>query len=119
VSPVDVRIQFGNAVRNRREKLGVSQQEFADMCELDRTYVGGVERGEPSRRGINSPLGVRYLSFASCRDATAPLNNGKIPRMSETITSTRSGSTTLRESFWKSAPGPQIHLRRRFAAPHQ
>ena len=24
----------------------MSQEEFADMCGLDRSYVGGVERGE-------------------------------------------------------------------------
>jgi transcriptional regulator with XRE-family HTH domain len=53
VSPVDVRIRFGKAVRNRRQKLGVSQEEFADMCELDRTYVGGVERGERNLSLIN------------------------------------------------------------------
>jgi transcriptional regulator with XRE-family HTH domain len=53
VSPVDVRIRFGKAVRNRRQKLGVSQEEFADMCELDRTYVGGVERGERNLSLLN------------------------------------------------------------------
>jgi transcriptional regulator with XRE-family HTH domain len=46
VSPVDVRVRFGKAVRNKRQKLGVSQEEFADMCNLDRTYIGGIERGE-------------------------------------------------------------------------
>jgi transcriptional regulator with XRE-family HTH domain len=46
VSPLDVRIRFGKAVRGRRQKLKVSQEEFADMCGLDRTYVGGIERGE-------------------------------------------------------------------------
>jgi transcriptional regulator with XRE-family HTH domain len=30
----------------KRNKLGVSQEEFADMCGLDRTYIGGIERGE-------------------------------------------------------------------------
>jgi len=38
--------RFGKAVRERRKRLGVSQEEFADMCGLDRSYVGGVERGE-------------------------------------------------------------------------
>jgi transcriptional regulator with XRE-family HTH domain len=42
----DVRIRFGRAVRSRRTSLGVSQEEFADMCGLDRTYIGGIERGE-------------------------------------------------------------------------
>jgi transcriptional regulator with XRE-family HTH domain len=29
-----------------RKKLGISQEELADSCGLDRTYIGGVERGE-------------------------------------------------------------------------
>lgn len=31
----------------------MSQEEFADMCALDRTYVGGVERGERNLSLIN------------------------------------------------------------------
>jgi hypothetical protein len=27
-------------------RWGVSQEAFADLCGLDRTYVGGIERGE-------------------------------------------------------------------------
>lgn len=37
---------FGNKVRSVRKELGWSQEEFADACELDRTYIGGIERGE-------------------------------------------------------------------------
>ena len=49
----DIRIRFGRALRRRREKLGVSQEAFADMCQLDRTYVGGIERGERNVALIN------------------------------------------------------------------
>lgn len=42
----DIRVRFGRAVRQRRQKLGVSQEAFADLCKLDRTYIGGIERGE-------------------------------------------------------------------------
>lgn len=49
----DVRIRFGKAVRRRRHRLGVSQEEFADMCRMDRTYVGGVERGERNISLVN------------------------------------------------------------------
>jgi transcriptional regulator with XRE-family HTH domain len=49
----DVRTRFGKAVRKRRQEIGVSQEEFADMCGLDRTYVGGVERGERNIGLIN------------------------------------------------------------------
>jgi transcriptional regulator with XRE-family HTH domain len=45
--------RFGKTVRARRKALGVSQEEFADMCGLDRTYVGGVERGERNLSLIN------------------------------------------------------------------
>jgi ribosome-binding protein aMBF1 (putative translation factor) len=37
---------FGLAVRQERERLGVSQDVFADMAKVHRTYVGSVERGE-------------------------------------------------------------------------
>ncbi len=42
----DIRLRFGKAVRQRRNKMRVSQEAFADLCELDRTYIGGIERGE-------------------------------------------------------------------------
>ena len=49
----DVRIRLGKALRKRRHKLGVSQEEFADMCGLDRTYMGGIERGERNVALVN------------------------------------------------------------------
>jgi transcriptional regulator with XRE-family HTH domain len=49
----DIRLRFGKAVRNRRHKLGVSQEEFADICGLDRTYIGGIERGERNVALVN------------------------------------------------------------------
>jgi len=49
----DVRVRFGKALRKRRNKLGVSQEEFADLCELDRTYIGGIERGERNVALVN------------------------------------------------------------------
>jgi transcriptional regulator with XRE-family HTH domain len=49
----DIRLRFGKAVRNLRHKLGVSQEEFADICGLDRTYIGGIERGERNVSLVN------------------------------------------------------------------
>lgn len=49
----NVRIRLGKAVRKRRHKLGVSQEEFADLCGLDRTYIGGIERGERNVSVVN------------------------------------------------------------------
>jgi transcriptional regulator with XRE-family HTH domain len=49
----DIRLRFGKAVRKRRHKLKVSQEEFADICNLDRTYIGGIERGERNVALVN------------------------------------------------------------------
>lgn len=49
----DIRVRFGRALRRRREKLGVSQEAFADICQLDRTYIGGIERGERNVALVN------------------------------------------------------------------
>lgn len=38
--------QFGLRVRELRRTQGLSQETFADKCDLDRTYIGGIERGE-------------------------------------------------------------------------
>jgi transcriptional regulator with XRE-family HTH domain len=51
--PLDIRIRFGRALRRHRQKLGVSQEAFADMCQLDRTYIGGIERGERNVALVN------------------------------------------------------------------
>lgn len=37
---------LGKTVRRLRETEGISQEELADRCDLHRTYVGSVERGE-------------------------------------------------------------------------
>ena len=50
---MDIRIRFGRALRQRRSKMGVSQEAFADLCGLDRTYVGGIERGERNVALVN------------------------------------------------------------------
>ncbi len=37
---------FGEAIRARREALGVSQEAMAERVGVHRTYMGSVERGE-------------------------------------------------------------------------
>ena len=44
-SVVDVKKQFGAAVRLRRNHLGISQEELAGRAGLHRTYISDVERG--------------------------------------------------------------------------
>jgi transcriptional regulator with XRE-family HTH domain len=44
---IDIQLQqrFGERVRKLRIAKGYSQEAFALQCELDRTYVSGIERG--------------------------------------------------------------------------
>jgi transcriptional regulator with XRE-family HTH domain len=39
-------VAFGRAVRRFRVALGISQESLADLANIHRTYIGGIERGE-------------------------------------------------------------------------
>jgi len=43
---VDALRQFGKRIRELRKRRGLSQEGLGFEAELDRTYVGSVERGE-------------------------------------------------------------------------
>ena len=42
------RKSFGRAVRNEREKLGLSQEDFAERANVHRTYISSIELGKVS-----------------------------------------------------------------------
>lgn len=37
---------FGSRLREIRLRQNLSQQQLAELSDLDRTYIGGIERGE-------------------------------------------------------------------------
>jgi transcriptional regulator with XRE-family HTH domain len=56
--------QFGKAVKELRLKKAMSQQQVADACGLDISYVGQIERGQRNptlgvMQGLASVLGVK------------------------------------------------------------
>lgn len=44
---------FGQAVRAARLEQGISQEALADLAGIDRSYMGGIERGEHNVALIN------------------------------------------------------------------
>lgn len=44
----NINYQFGNILRKYREAKGLSQSQFAELCEISRAYYGRIERGEHS-----------------------------------------------------------------------
>ena len=38
--------RFGRRLRGLRQYANLSQEEFAEKCDLDRTYISGIERGK-------------------------------------------------------------------------
>lgn len=43
--PKPITNRFGERVKVLRKQRGLSQEDFADLCNLDRTYISGIERG--------------------------------------------------------------------------
>ena len=46
-------ISIGQNIKNFRKKDHISQEELADLACIDRSYLGGVERGERNISAIN------------------------------------------------------------------
>ncbi|MCK4870021.1 MAG: helix-turn-helix transcriptional regulator [Gammaproteobacteria bacterium] len=46
-------VKVGNQIRELRTSKGLSQEAFADTIGLDRSYMGGIERGERNIASMN------------------------------------------------------------------
>lgn len=85
---------FGEAIRQIRGEIGLSQESLAEVCDLDRTYISGIERGSrnPSLTNIlkiATALGVRpadLLAGAEDLQRTSPPTR---PAVAHTTSSTR------------------------------
>jgi len=60
-----IRQEFGMAIRRRRHKLNLSQEDFAEISDIHRTYVSSIELGKVDvgigvackiARALNLPL---------------------------------------------------------------
>jgi transcriptional regulator with XRE-family HTH domain len=46
-------VEIGKKIRAIRESQGLSQEELAELVDIDRTYIGGIERGERNVASLN------------------------------------------------------------------
>ncbi|MCA8227098.1 helix-turn-helix domain-containing protein [Burkholderia vietnamiensis] len=63
-----VLVAFGATVRRLRKERSLSQEAFGDLCGIDRSYMGGIERGEHNFALINimkivQALGIQPSEF--------------------------------------------------------
>ena len=67
----DILLRFGERVRSLRTAKGLSQEAFAALCDLDRTYIGGIERGERnlSLRNIEVIANALEISISKLTEA--------------------------------------------------
>lgn len=78
--------QIGILLRRLRLEAGLSQEAFADLCELHRTYVGSIERGEKSisvetASKVSNALGLSLSQFFKRLEQEFPsLNKRKQPK---------------------------------------
>jgi transcriptional regulator with XRE-family HTH domain len=53
--------ELGTRLRQRREARGLTQDQLAKLCELHRTFIGSVERGERNVSILNLRTIARAL----------------------------------------------------------
>lgn len=46
MNKIEANINFGLRVKELRTKQGLTQEQLSYQCEINRTYMGAVERGE-------------------------------------------------------------------------
>ena len=70
-------VAFGEAVRARRKEQGYSQEAFGDLCGINRSYMGGIERGAHNLALINilkiiATLNLQPSEFFEALDGPTP-----------------------------------------------
>jgi len=71
----DLQKTFGRNLRNVRKSKGLSQEHFAELIGVHRTYMGGVERGERN-------LTLKSVERIAARINLDPLSLLRQPRKS-------------------------------------
>jgi transcriptional regulator with XRE-family HTH domain len=73
----DPLIVLGLSIRKAREQLSLSQEQLADKCGFDRTYISMLERGKRNPSLLNllklcHGLGISVSKLTEIYDGTKP-----------------------------------------------
>jgi transcriptional regulator with XRE-family HTH domain len=85
---------FGEAIRQMRGEIGLSQESLAEVCDLDRTYISGIERGSrnPSLTNIlkiAAALSVRPADLLARTEDVQRTRPPTRPTVAHTTSSTK------------------------------
>lgn len=67
-------VELGEHIRNARKAKGLSQEQLALQAEIDRSYVGGIERGERNASFLT------LVKIAACLDCEVSKFTKGIPK---------------------------------------
>ena len=89
-------VVFGEAVRTLRKARGFSQEAFSDACGIDRSYMGGIERGEHNLALVNilkiiEALDMQPSEFFSALDQRKSKRPNSAVADIDDLTSSRKG----------------------------
>lgn len=70
--------RFGGRVRHVRLQRNLSQEALAEKAALDRTYIGGIERGErnPSLKNIEKIAHALGVAISELTNFSLPSTKG-------------------------------------------
>lgn len=73
-TPSDILARFGNRVRELRQQRHLSQEDLAELCNLDRTYISGIERGKRNVgiKNVSIIAAALGVSLSQLLDGVAP-----------------------------------------------
>lgn len=69
--------ELGKRIREKRKALGWTQEDLAAEADIDRSYIGGVERGE---RNVTFTMLCQICTALGCHVATLTRGIPNLPK---------------------------------------
>lgn len=60
----NIKEKFGKQVKTERKKIKISQESFALLCDLDRTYIASIENGKRNVSLVNIEKICNALNYS-------------------------------------------------------